>query len=86
MTIVKDIQRHPVKRDVMHVDFLRIDPNKNVIVDIPMPKSEWIDISQECMKLRMIGTELAYLQGKSSEEIALATTQNALDFYGLREK
>ena len=24
MTIVKDIQRHPVKRDVMHVDFLRI--------------------------------------------------------------
>ena len=36
MTIVKDIQRHPVKRDVMHVDFLRIDPNKNVIVDIPL--------------------------------------------------
>jgi len=36
MTIVKDIQRHPVKRDVLHVDFLRIDPNKNVIVDIPL--------------------------------------------------
>jgi large subunit ribosomal protein L25 len=36
MTIVKDIQRHPVKRDVMHVDFLRIDPDKNVIVDIPL--------------------------------------------------
>ncbi len=34
----------------------------------------------------LVGTELAYLQGKSSEEIALATTQNALDFYGLREK
>ena len=36
MTIVKDIQRHPVKRDVMHVDFLRIDPNKNVTVDVPL--------------------------------------------------
>ena len=36
MTIVKDIQRHPVKRDVLHVDFLRIDPNKNVTVDIPL--------------------------------------------------
>ena len=34
----------------------------------------------------LVGTELAYLQGKSSEEIAFATTQNALDFYGLREK
>ena len=32
----------------------------------------------------LIGKELAYLQDKSSEEIALATTQNALDFYGLR--
>ena len=36
MTIVKDIQRHPVRRDVLHVDFLRIDPNKNVTVDIPL--------------------------------------------------
>jgi len=36
MTIVKDIQRHPVKRDVLHVDFLRIDPNKNVTVDVPL--------------------------------------------------
>tara|TARA_B100000586_G_scaffold237953_1_gene189502 strand:+ start:160 stop:903 length:744 start_codon:yes stop_codon:yes gene_type:complete len=32
----------------------------------------------------LVGQELAYLQDKSSEEIALATTQNALDFYGLR--
>ena len=36
MTIVKDIQRHPVRRDVLHVDFLRIDPNENVTVDIPL--------------------------------------------------
>jgi large subunit ribosomal protein L25 len=36
MTIVKDIQRHPVKRDVMHVDFLRLDPDKNVTVDVPL--------------------------------------------------
>ena len=32
----------------------------------------------------LVGKELAYLQDKSLEEIALATTQNALDFYGLR--
>ena len=32
----------------------------------------------------LVGQELAYLQDKSSEEIAIATTQNALDFYGLR--
>ena len=31
----------------------------------------------------LVGQELAYLQDKSPQEIALATTQNALDFYGL---
>jgi large subunit ribosomal protein L25 len=36
MSIVKDIQRHPVRRDVTHVDFLRIDPNKDVTVDVPV--------------------------------------------------
>ena len=36
MSIVKDIQRHPVKRDVIHVDFLRIDPNQKVTVDVPV--------------------------------------------------
>ena len=34
--IVKDIQRHPVRRDVTHVDFLRIDPKQDVTVDVPI--------------------------------------------------
>ena len=38
----------------------------------------------EPANVSLVGKELAYLQDKSSEEIALATTQNALDFYGLR--
>ena len=33
-----------------------------------------------------VGKELADLQNRPFEEIALASTQNALDFYGLREK
>jgi large subunit ribosomal protein L25 len=36
MSIVKDIQRHPVRRDVTHIDFLRIDPNRDVTVDVPL--------------------------------------------------
>ena len=34
----------------------------------------------------LVGKELANLQDKPLEEIASATTQNALDFYGLRKK
>ena len=36
MSIVKDVQRHPVGRDVTHVDFLRIDPDQDVTVDVPL--------------------------------------------------
>ena len=36
LSIIKDLQRHPVRRDVLHVDFLRIDPEREVEVDIPL--------------------------------------------------
>jgi large subunit ribosomal protein L25 len=36
MAIVKDIQRHPVRRNVVHVDFLRVDPDAPVSVDVPI--------------------------------------------------
>ncbi|HEX7097392.1 MAG TPA: 50S ribosomal protein L25, partial [Acidimicrobiales bacterium] len=35
-SIVKEIQRHPVRRDVIHVDFLRVDPSRPVTVDVPI--------------------------------------------------
>ena len=36
LSIVKDIQRHPVRRDVIHVDFIRLDPNAEVSVEVPV--------------------------------------------------
>lgn len=36
LTIVKDMQRHPVRRDVTHVDFIVIDRNKAIEVDVPL--------------------------------------------------
>ena len=36
LSIVKDLQRHPVRRDVLHVDFLRIDPDHEVEMDVPL--------------------------------------------------
>lgn len=36
LSIVKDLQRHPVRRDVLHVDFLRLDPNSEIGVDVPV--------------------------------------------------
>ena len=36
LAIVKDMQRHPVRRNVLHVDFLRVDPNAAVAVEVPV--------------------------------------------------
>ena len=36
LSMVKEIQRHPVRRDVIHVDFLKVDPDKPVTVEVPV--------------------------------------------------
>ncbi len=36
LTVVRELQRHPVRRDVLHVDFLKVDPNAPIEVEVPI--------------------------------------------------
>ena len=36
LTVVKELQRHPVRREVTHVDFLSVDPNAAIEVEVPI--------------------------------------------------
>jgi large subunit ribosomal protein L25 len=36
LAVVKDVQRHPVRREVTHVDFLRVDVDARIDVDVPV--------------------------------------------------
>lgn len=36
LSLVKDIQRHPVRRDVIHVDFIRVEEDAEVEVEVPL--------------------------------------------------
>lgn len=36
LCIVKDLQRHPIKGNVLHLDFLRVDRDVLVTVDVPV--------------------------------------------------
>lgn len=36
LTILKTLQRHPVKDEVIHVDFVRVDPNQELAVEVPI--------------------------------------------------
>lgn len=36
LALIKELQRHPLRGDVTHVDFLRVDPDADVAVDVPI--------------------------------------------------
>jgi large subunit ribosomal protein L25 len=36
MAVIKEMQRHPVRRDVLHVDFLAVDVTKEITTDVPL--------------------------------------------------
>lgn len=35
-TIIKELQRHPVRRTVSHIDFLQVDLNEEIAVHVPL--------------------------------------------------
>jgi large subunit ribosomal protein L25 len=35
-SLIKDIQRHPVKRNVQHIDFIQVNLNEEIVVSIPI--------------------------------------------------
>ena len=35
-TLIKDIQRHPVKRNVQHIDFIQVNLNEEIVVAVPI--------------------------------------------------
>lgn len=36
LSIVKDLQRHPVRRDVIHIDFLRVTADQQIEAEVPL--------------------------------------------------
>lgn len=36
LTIVKELQRHPIRGDVLHLDFLRVSADAEITVDVPI--------------------------------------------------
>jgi large subunit ribosomal protein L25 len=55
-SIVKEIQRHPVRRTVQHVDFLQIDLDRDIVVNVPV---------------RMVGEAKDVVQGDGLVDLAM---------------
>ncbi|MBW1808213.1 MAG: 50S ribosomal protein L25 [Deltaproteobacteria bacterium] len=44
---VQELQKHPVERDILHVDFIHVDPNKAIVRSVPVEfvgKSEGVKL------------------------------------------
>jgi large subunit ribosomal protein L25 len=47
-SLIKDIQRHPVKRSVQHVDFIQVNLNEEIVVAVPITlEGEAKDVSSQ---------------------------------------
>ena len=56
--ILKDLQRHPSRGDVMHADFLRVDMNKPVHVHVPLHFTN----EENCVGVKMGGGKISHQQ------------------------
>jgi large subunit ribosomal protein L25 len=63
LTLARELQRHPVRRDILHVDFVAVDRTKKVTVDVP---------------IHLEGTSPGSEQGGVVDQVLLAATVDVL--------
>ena len=82
--IVKDMQRHPAKPIIMHVDFLRVSKNVAIHVNVPLHfvnEDDCIGIKQQggVVSHNMTDVELSCLPGDLPESIDIDMTAVEID-------
>lgn len=81
LTIVKDMQRDPVRRDVTHVDFIIIDRNVALEVEVPLVL-ENIDgdhLKELVVDQQMFALPISALPGSIPNELIVDCTDLTLD-------
>ena len=71
--ILKDLQRHPAKAEIMHADFQRVDKNTRVQVHVPL---HFIN-EENCVGVKMQGAKISHL----ITDVVVRCTADALPEY-----
>ena len=80
--IIKDVQRHPVRRNVAHVDFIQIDLNAELTVSVPVRlEGEAKDVLAESglVDLSMNEIEVVTTPRNIPDEIVVNVTDMTMD-------
>lgn len=81
LTIVKDMQRHPVRRDVTHVDFIIIDRSKPLDVDVPviLENADADHLKELVVDQQLFSLPVSSLPGSIPNEFVIDCTTLTLD-------
>ncbi len=81
LTIVKDMQRHPVRRDVTHVDFIIIDRNVALDVDVPivLENTDGDHLKELVVDQQLFSLPISAKPGSIPNELVVDCTNLTLD-------
>lgn len=81
LTIVKDMQRDPVRRDVTHVDFIIIDRNVALEVEVPiiLENTDGDHLKELVVDQQMFSLPISALPGSIPNELVVDCTNLTLD-------
>ena len=81
LTMVYDMQRHPVRRDVTHVDFILIDVNKTIDVDLPiiLEDTEGDNLNGLVLDQQLFTLPVAAKPGSIPNEFVVSCAELTLD-------
>jgi large subunit ribosomal protein L25 len=74
LTIVKSLQRHPVRNDVVHVDFIVVNRNEAITVDVPIVlvgEAHEVEIAQGTLDQVLHSLTLQAMPGNIPNEISV---------------
>jgi len=81
LTMVQDMQRHPVRREVTHVDFILVDVNKTVAVEVPivLEDTEGDNLSGLVVDQQLFALPVQAKPGDIPNEIVVSAAELTVD-------
>lgn len=81
LTIVWDMQRHPVRRDVTHVDFIVVDRDKPIDVDVPIEiiDTEGDELTGLVVDQQLFSLPISAKPGSIPNEFVVSAAELTLD-------
>lgn len=82
MAVVKEVQRHPLRREVTHVDFLRVDPDARIDVEVPIHtvgEAEAVTQEEGIAELRLTALLISVKPTEIPDEVVVDISDMTLD-------